>query len=75
MLLSYPSANLDERSFEAPLEFRVYRRPNCQLAFGTGPHACLGQYRARLKLTCFFRKLLKRVVDIEATGPTRFRRS
>ena len=72
ILLSYPSANRDENSFDAPFEFRIDRRPNRQLAFGTGPHVCLGQYLARLELTCFFRELLARVEDIEMTGPARF---
>ena len=72
ILLSYPSANRDEDSFDSPFEFRVDRRPNRQLAFGTGPHVCLGQYLARLELTCFFRELLARVDDIEMTGPARF---
>ncbi len=72
ILLSYPSANRDEGSFDAPFEFRVDRRPNRQLAFGTGPHVCLGQYLARLELTCFFRELLARIDDIEMTAPARF---
>ena len=72
VLLSYPSANRDEDSFDSPFEFRVDRRPNRQLAFGTGPHVCLGQYLARLELTCFFRELLARVDDIAMTGPARF---
>ena len=72
ILLSYPSANRDEDSFDAPFEFRVDRRPNRQLAFGTGPHVCLGQYLARLELTCIFRELLARIEDIEMTGPARF---
>ncbi len=72
ILLCYPSANRDEGSFDAPFEFRVDRRPNRQLAFGTGPHVCLGQYLARLELTCFFRELLARIDDIEMTAPARF---
>jgi len=72
ILLSYPSANRDEASFDAPFEFRVDRRPNRQLSFGTGPHVCLGQYLARLELTCLLRALLARVEDIEMTGPARF---
>ena len=72
ILLSYPSANRDEASFDSPFEFRVDRRPNRQLSFGTGPHVCLGQYLARLELTCLFRALLARVEDIEMIGPARF---
>lgn len=72
ILLSYPSANRDDASFDAPFAFRVDRRPNRQLSFGTGPHVCLGQYLARLELSCFFRELLARVDDIELAGPARF---
>lgn len=72
ILLAYPAANRDGKSFEAPFEFRVDRRPNRQLAFGTGPHVCLGQYLARLELSCFFGELLARFEHIELAGPARF---
>ncbi len=72
LLLSYPSANRDEAVFDEPDMFRIDRKPNRQLAFGFGPHVCLGQYLARLELSLFLRELLARVDDIELAGTPRY---
>ena len=72
LMMSYPSASFDEAVFGDPFSFRVDRKPNRQLAFGTGPHVCLGQYLARFELTAFFRELLARVEHIELAGTPRF---
>lgn len=72
VLLSYPSANRDDAVFDNADAFRIDRRPNRQIAFGTGPHVCLGQYLARLELTAMFRELLARVEHIELAGEPRF---
>ncbi|MBV1687907.1 cytochrome P450 [Novosphingobium sp. G106] len=71
LLLSYPSASFDETVYEDPFKFRVDRRPNRHLAFGTGPHVCLGQYLARFELISFFRELLARIEHIELAGTPR----
>ena len=70
-MLSYPSANRDEDVFDDPFAFRIDRKPNRHLAFGTGPHLCLGQHLAKLELTSFLRELLTRVDNIAAAGPSR----
>jgi cytochrome P450 len=72
LLLSYPSANRDEAVFDDPFTFRIDRKPNRQLAFGTGPHVCLGQYLARLELSLFLRELLAQVDHIELAGTPRW---
>lgn len=72
LLLSYPSANRDEAVFEDADCFRVDRKPNRQLAFGFGPHVCLGQYLARLEIGLFLRELLARVEHIELAGEPRY---
>lgn len=71
LLLSYPSASFDETVYADPFKFRVDRRPNRHLAFGTGPHVCLGQYLARFELISFFRELLASVEHIELAGTPR----
>jgi cytochrome P450 len=43
------SANRDERRFPRPDEFDLRRRPPYHIAFGTGPHACLGAQIARIE--------------------------
>lgn len=72
LLLSYPSANFDESIYPDPLTFRIDRKPNRQLSFGTGPHVCLGQYLARFELISFFREFLSRVEHVELDGEPRF---
>jgi cytochrome P450 family 142 subfamily A polypeptide 1 len=61
LLLLYPSANRDERQFPAPSEFDIERSPNEHVAFGFGPHYCLGASLARLELRVFFEEVLARM--------------
>ena len=72
MMLSYPSANRDEAVFDDPFAFRVDRKPNRHLAFGTGPHLCLGQHLAKMELTSFLREFLARVGHVELAGEPRY---
>ena len=72
MLLSFPSGSFDEALYDDPFTFRIDRRPNRHLAFGTGPHVCLGQYLARIELSSFFSELLARVEHLELAGTPRF---
>ncbi|MEX0767332.1 MAG: cytochrome P450 [Microthrixaceae bacterium] len=68
ILMLYGSANRDDRVFENPDEFDVTRNPNPHLAFGIGPHFCLGANLARMEITTVFQELLTRLPDI--TVPT-----
>lgn len=43
-------ANRDERRFDGAGEMRLDRSPNPHVAFGAGPHSCLGQAPARTEL-------------------------
>ena len=60
----YPSANRDEDEFEAPDELRLDRKPR-HLAFGIGPHFCLGANLARMELRVALAELLRRLPDME----------
>jgi len=60
----YPSANRDEDVFDSPHEFRVDRDPNVHLAFGTGPHFCLGANLARTEIRILLEELFTRLPDI-----------
>jgi cytochrome P450 len=71
VVLSYPSANRDETVFDDPFDFRIDRKPNRHLAFGTGPHVCLGQHLAKMELTSFLREFLNHVDDVELAGEAR----
>ena len=63
--LLYGSANRDPEEFEHADTFDIARDPNRHLAFGLGPHFCLGSPLARLELEILFSKLLQRFPDIQ----------
>jgi cholest-4-en-3-one 26-monooxygenase len=65
VLLLYPSANRDEDVFDEPEKFEITRQPNEHVAFGFGPHFCLGSRLARLELEEMFSRLLTRLPDLE----------
>ncbi|MCW2786674.1 MAG: Linalool 8-monooxygenase [Marmoricola sp.] len=67
-MLLYQSANRDADVFEAPDEFRLDRKPNKQIAFGYGPHMCIGQHLAKLELRVMFEELLPRISALEIVG-------
>jgi cytochrome P450 family 142 subfamily A polypeptide 1 len=64
LLLLYPAANRDENVFERPEEFDTRRSPNDHVAFGFGPHFCLGNQLARLELRVMFERLFERMPDV-----------
>ena len=64
VILMYQSANRDERVFESPDDFRVDRDPNPHVAFGIGPHLCLGANLARLEIKIVYEELFKKLRDI-----------
>jgi cytochrome P450 len=66
--LSHAAAHFDAAVFEDPPSVRVTRKPNRHLAFGTGPHQCLGLLLARLEMRIFFAQLIPRLEHIEAAG-------
>jgi cytochrome P450 len=75
VMLCYPSANRDERAFEAPDELDITRAPNEHLAFGGGgPHFCLGANLARIEGRVIFDAIVHRFEGVElaadpATAP------
>jgi cytochrome P450 len=68
LYLAYLSANRDEAVFDDPFRFDVARQPNKHLAFGFGPHFCLGAQLARLETRALFAELLPRLEHIELAG-------
>jgi cytochrome P450 len=69
LLLSYQSANRDERVFADPFTFDV-TRPDADkhLGFGFGRHYCLGAHLARLEIRALFNELIPRLESIELAG-------
>ncbi len=75
IVVFYVSANRDETIFPDADSFDIARAPNDHLAFGAGPHFCLGAQLARLQMRLMFRELLTRLPDMELTGPVQRLRS
>jgi cytochrome P450 len=69
------SANRDESQFTDPHQFEITRRENRHIAFGLGPHYCVGAPLARLTLRTFFEEALQRFTSIEAGGEPEHLRS
>jgi cholest-4-en-3-one 26-monooxygenase len=65
LLLLYPAANRDDRTFDRPESFDITRSPNDHVAFGFGSHFCLGNRLARMELGVMFDRLLDRLPDLE----------
>jgi cytochrome P450 len=65
VVISWLSANHDEQEFERPDEIILDRTPNRHLAFGLGPHRCIGSHLARLMSEVMVRAVLDRIPDYE----------
>jgi cytochrome P450 family 142 subfamily A polypeptide 1 len=74
IFMMYGSANRDETVFDRPDELILDRDPNPHLAFGIGPHFCLGANLARMEVKTVFQELLSRFPDLEITEPPPFPR-
>ncbi|PWR22003.1 cytochrome P450 [Zavarzinia compransoris] len=68
LMLCYASGNRDETVFEDPDQFKVDRKPNRHVAFGYGPHLCLGQHLAKMEMRILFEELLPRVKAVAFDG-------
>jgi cytochrome P450 family 142 subfamily A polypeptide 1 len=65
VVLLYESANFDEGHFDEPDRFDTGRSPNEHLAFGFGPHVCLGASLARLEVATMLDRILQRLPGLE----------
>ena len=69
VVLYYVSGNYDEDVFHQPTRLKLSRMPNPHLAFGVGPHFCLGAALARLEATALLEAMLGHLDRFELTGP------
>jgi cytochrome P450 len=58
------SANRDETRWEESSEWKLGRPVQHHLAFGTGPHQCLGMHLARLELRVGLNEILDRLPNL-----------
>jgi cytochrome P450 len=69
IVLYYASANRDDAVFRDPDTLDLSRTDNPHLAFGIGPHFCLGAHLARLEATATFEALRPHLGRLRQTGP------
>jgi cytochrome P450 len=63
VVISWLAANHDEQEFERPDEILLDRAPNRHVAFGLGPHRCIGSHLARLMSAVMVKAVLERIPD------------
>ncbi|GAA5027647.1 cytochrome P450 [Actinopolymorpha pittospori] len=69
VVLARGAANQDDRVFTEPNRFDVRREDNPHLAFGHGPHYCLGAPLARIELQVAFATIPRRVPTLRLAVP------
>jgi cytochrome P450 len=65
LIISWLAANHDEREFERPDQVILDRMPNRHLAFGLGPHRCIGSHLARVMWEVMVKAVLDRIPDYQ----------
>jgi len=72
LLIILGAANRDSREFPDPTAVRIDRSPNRHLAFGSGPHRCVGSHLARIELSIALEAIHRRIPDyrIDPNQPT-----
>jgi cytochrome P450 len=63
VLISWIAANHDEQEFERADEVVLDRSPNRHVAFGLGPHRCIGAPLARVMFEVMVKAVLERLPD------------
>lgn len=69
VVMSLLSANRDERAFPEPDRLDLRRDPKFHVAFGFGPHQCLGQNLARIELEVALSRLFARFPGLALDRP------
>jgi cytochrome P450 len=71
IVIWFSAANRDPAVFADPHRLELSRDPNPHLAFGIGPHFCLGAHLARLETAEMLRALLRQAPAMTIGAPTR----
>ncbi|MBB5686745.1 cytochrome P450 [Sphingobium boeckii] len=61
--LLLPAADLDSSEFPVPEDYDLNRENNVHIAFGVGPHRCLGSHLARVELQVLYEEMLARLPE------------
>jgi cytochrome P450 len=70
VMLSWAAANRDPRMFTNPFDIDIERTQNRHIAFGVGPHRCIGSNIAKVQLRVATRVLLERIPHFEVQPGT-----
>lgn len=74
--LSYAAANRDPAVFTDPHSFDITRsNAKRHLAFGAGPHICVGARLAKMQLRALLKQIVTRIPDIHSVGEPEWLRS
>lgn len=63
VMLFLPAADLDAKEYAAPANFDLDRENKVHVAFGMGPHRCLGSHLARIELQVLYEEVLARLPE------------
>jgi len=70
VIMYFGSANRDEAMFPDPDKLDIERaNADKHIAFGYGPHTCIGKRVAQMQLEATYRQILARFPDIRQDGP------
>ncbi|HEY5759647.1 MAG TPA: cytochrome P450 [Steroidobacter sp.] len=69
-----PGADLDSKEFPQPEKFDLQRENKVHIAFGAGPHRCLGAHLARVELQVLYAQVLAKLPTfrLDADKPVKF---
>ncbi|WBQ07623.1 cytochrome P450 [Kribbella sp. CA-293567] len=69
LVAALSSGNRDEVAFPDPGRIDLSRKASAHLAFGFGPHQCLGQQLARIELQEVYTRLYRRIPSLRLAVP------
>jgi cytochrome P450 len=75
VVMYYGAANRDPAHFPDAERFDITRAPNDHLAFGGGPHSCLGAHVGRIEIVALLREILTRLPGLAPAGPVTWQNS
>jgi cytochrome P450 len=68
LVMYFVSANRDEAVFSEPDRFNPWRSEKDTLAFGSGPHRCIGSYLAKLEVRVLWEELAASGLKLRLNG-------
>ncbi|WP_298281847.1 cytochrome P450 [Novosphingobium sp.] len=74
LMLYLPGADLDAAEFSNPEAYDLNRENKVHIAFGVGPHRCLGSHLARIELQVIYEQMLIRLPEfrLDPAKPPKF---